>query len=247
MANFLWVGFNADKLVMQSGEVTSTVKDSLVITAVTNTPFGQEWDGTNTLTLSQGLDIAFLLSGQYTTTVKTSQSMTTVDSAPLGISEDGTDTYLAGNASDKMYKVSGKFTTTVKDSLGVLASSTPAGVSATSSDVWYSEEDVVSKLAIISGKMTSTIKVSLDITAVNNNIFGISPSADKSNTFTVGNTGDKLYVLSGHGQFTTTVKSSTTTTGETNPRSCTTDNVTNRLGVVASGGFFGKILDNDVF
>ena len=119
MADTLWIGYGTDKLYLQSGQFTSTLKTSEYIGSVDLTPFGISWDGTNTPWCGSSADKLYLQSGQFTSTLKTSESVGSIETALSGISWDGTNTPWCGYDGDKLYLQSGQFTSTVKTSQSI--------------------------------------------------------------------------------------------------------------------------------
>ena len=85
MANTLWCGDAANKLYLQSGQFSATLKTSLAIGGVDNSPYGISWDGTNTPWCGSQADKLYLQSGQFSATLKTSLYIGGVDIYPTGI------------------------------------------------------------------------------------------------------------------------------------------------------------------
>jgi len=121
MANTFWCGSTDDKLYLQSGQFSSTMKTSLDVNGVDIQPNGISWDGVNTPWAGREEGKLYLQSGQFSSTMKTSLSIAAVDSAVSGISYDGTNTPWCGDQADKLYLQSGQFSSTMKTSLAVTA------------------------------------------------------------------------------------------------------------------------------
>ena len=121
MADTLWIGQADDKLYLQSGQFSSTLKTSLAIGAVEVIPQGISWDGTNTPWSGTTGDKLYLQSGQFSSTLKTSRDISGIDNNPQGISWNGTDTPWTGRqgGGNKLYLQSGQFSSTLKKSLDV--------------------------------------------------------------------------------------------------------------------------------
>ena len=161
-ADHFWIGNVADKLFLQSGAFTSTVRESLSVTSVDTTPLGVAWDGTNTPWCGSEAWKLYLTSGQFTSTIKTSQSVGTVDAGTEGISWDGNNTPWSGTADAKYYLQSGQFTSTVKTSLSDPVN--PSGISWDGTNTpGIDRPGAEDKLVLYSGQFTSTIKASVDV------------------------------------------------------------------------------------
>ena len=208
MADTLWCGFGTnDKLYLQSGQFTSTIKTSLDINSINAVPRGISWDGVNTpWSASDGAGRLFLQSGQFTSTLKTSQIVTSVDTVPIGMSSDAVNSPWVGNADKKLYLTSGKFSSTLKDSLGVSGvDSFPNGISWDGINTPWGMSDS-EKFGLQSGQFTSTLKQSVSILPFTlGAIRGMSFDGTDTSTLVLA-TDDKLFLTSG--QFTTTVKDS---------------------------------------
>ena len=76
MANTPWCGWTDDKLYLQSGVFSATIKDSQYIGGVASQVWGISWDGSNTP--FSGNNKLFLQSGQFTSTLKTSEDISEV-------------------------------------------------------------------------------------------------------------------------------------------------------------------------
>jgi hypothetical protein len=198
-----WIGYNDDKLYLQSGQFTSTIKTSQSVGGIDAVPYGISWDGTNTPWGGNTDAKLYLQSGQFTSTLKTSQLITAIETAPSGISWDGTNTPWCGFVGDRLYLQSGQFTSTLKTSefIGGI-DSVPTGISYDGTNTPFTGQ-VFDKLYLQSGQFTSTVKTSEDVSVIDKPS-GIS--YDGTNTPWGGNIDNKLYLQSG--QFTSTVKTS---------------------------------------
>ena len=86
--NTPWTGAEADKLYLQSGEFTSTLKTSESITGIDTAPRGISWDGVNTPWTGGTGSKLYLQSGQFTSTLKTSENIWAIDAATQDICTD---------------------------------------------------------------------------------------------------------------------------------------------------------------
>ena len=197
----------ADKLLLVSGEVTTTIKTSQDVSAVDSSPQGISYNGQNTPWCGSADDKLYLTSGVFSSTLKTSIA-NSADLNATGISATSVlglgNTLISGNANDKLWRLSGVFTMTVKSSLSIGAVDTgPQGICQDSTNVpWTGQGD--DKLYLTSGDLTSTLKTSLSIGAVDLTPKGISWTG--VNTPWAGQEAGKIYITSG--QFTSTLKDS---------------------------------------
>ena len=83
--NTPWSGSQSNKLYLQSGEFSATLKTSLSVGAVDSETTGIAWDGTNTPWTGATSDKLYLQSGQFSATMKTSRSVGGVDNVTTGI------------------------------------------------------------------------------------------------------------------------------------------------------------------
>ncbi len=156
----LWCGSTDDKLYLQSGQYTSTIKTSISISGIEGSVNGISWDGTNTPVCGSAGAKLYLYSGQFTSTLKTSQGTTHWRS----LSYDGMDT--PANSNTELIRFSGQFTTTVKDS------ETVGSIDNVSSGISYDGTNTLwcgnqaDKLYLQSGNFTSTLKTSQDVSGV---------------------------------------------------------------------------------
>jgi len=204
MADTPWIGATDDKLYLQSGQFTSTIKDSESVNSIDAAPYGVSFDGTNTPWTGRSADKLYLQSGQFTSTLKTSEDVNAIESRPEGISWDGTNTPWTGWGDDKLYLQSGQFTSTMKtsrDISGIDADST--GISADGTNTPWTGW-AIGRLILQSGQFTSTVKDSEDVSGIDDSVEGIS--WDGTNTPWAGAQASKLYLQSG--QFTSTLKTS---------------------------------------
>ena len=216
-----WSGFEADKLYLQSGQFTSTLKFSYHLNIVGGQVHGIEWDGTDTLWSRIGTAKLYLQSGQFFSPIKISFDTSSDDAQPTGISWDGTDTLWVGNVSDKLYLQSGKFFSPVKDSLNINSKNpNPRDISWDGTDIpWLGISPA--KMYLQSGQFTSTILSSRVVTGIDTQPSGIS--WNKFDTPWCGLTDDKLYLQSG--QFTTSLIDSVYVGGiDANPTGISSNN-----------------------
>ena len=181
----LWSGIEENKLWRNSGQFTSTIKDSQDVSSFSSpsSTFGISWDGTNSLWCHLGSPpgvhgFLMLLSGSFTSTVLASEDVGSIDNLVMGISYDAGDTPWVGGISDKLYEQSGQFTSTLKKSLDISAIELGVtDISFNGTDTyWCGNTD--RKLYLQSGQYTTTMKDSLG---------GIDgPSGINTNTATVG-------------------------------------------------------------
>ena len=124
-----WSGSEADKLYLQSGQFTSTIKDSEDQSGVDNQVRGISWDGTNTPWIGSQADKLYLESGQFASTLKGSETVGGIDTIPKDVSWDGTNTPWIGDTADKLYLQSGQFTSTTKTSVAPGVATNSLGIS----------------------------------------------------------------------------------------------------------------------
>ncbi len=227
-----YAGNEANKLYLQSGQFTSTLKTSEDVTAIDVSPQGISYDLTNTPWAGTQAKKLYLQSGQFTSTLKTSEAVGGIDDEPFGISWDGTNTPWAGGEFDKLHLQSGQFTSTLKTSEDVSGIDGQCqGISWDGTNTPWAA-GVSDNLILQSGQFTSTVKTSLDVSPPDSALEDIS--WDGVNTPWIGATDDKLYLQSG--QFTSTLKTSEFTGGIDNAAGAIcTDNVDARLGLIVGG------------
>ena len=229
-----WIGYSDDKLYLQSGQFTSTLKTSQFIRTIDEWSMGISFDGTNTPWIGDGANKLFLQSGQFTSTIKTSYGVSGISTSCLGISFDGVNT--PWNSSNRLYLQSGQFSSTLKTSqyVGVIDTVTTDISFDGTNTPWSGDSD--DKLYLQSGQFTSTLKTSQDINSIDTLIQGIS--FDGTNTPWTGDQGLKLYLQSG--QFSSVIKISQSINNiDIDPRGISTNNVEQRLGF-----YFRSIEDN---
>lgn len=230
MANVVWCDVNStDKLYLQSGEFSSTVKDSVSVASVDALPNGASFDGTNTPWCGNEADKLYLQSGKFTGTLKTSLAITAAQ-GPVGISYDGANTPWVDKVGRKLLLQSGQFVSTVKTSQSVtslLDGNFPAGISFDGDHTLFGRN--VAKLFLTSGKFSTVVKDSQS-TAVG--VAGIGFTG--TNTLWSMNSflGKKLYLQSG--EFSSTLKTSLDVSSLSKiPTDLETDDVSARLSGTA--------------
>ena len=203
-ANTLWCGRSADKLYMQSGQFTSTLKTSESVGGVDTIPRGITTDGTDTGWTGNQADKLYLTSGTFSSTLKTSQSVSAIDTQVAGQSWDGTNTSWCGYDANKLYLQSGQFTSTLKTSYYTGSGSiTTLGINWDGTNTGWTHY-TLAKLVLQSGQFTSTVKQSVGVGGVD--IYPYGHSYTGTDTLWAGEQADKLYMQSG--QFTSTLKTS---------------------------------------
>jgi hypothetical protein len=225
-----WIGSQARKLYLQSGQFSSTLLTSQDVSAIENIANDISWDGTNTPWCGFFDSKLYLQSGQFSSTLKTSWNTTSVHyRGPDGISWDGSNTPWCDATVDKLFIQSGQFSSTLKTSKSTTSvDPTPFGISYDGTNTpWIGDND--DKLYLQSGQFSSTLLTSQSIGSVDNIPTGIS--YDGSNTLWTGEQADKLYLQSG--QFTSTLKTSQSIGGVDNtPRGIETNNMNGRFGII---------------
>ena len=228
MADTVWLGAQTEKLFLQSGEFSSTVKTSQSISVESNNTAGVSWDGTDTPWNGTGGGLhraLYLQSGQFSSTVKVSLNVGSIDTQPSGVSWDGTDTPWNGFGDDKLYLQSGQFTSTLKTSEAI------GGIDGNPRDLSWDGTNTPwcswsGTLYLQSGKFTSTLKTSEIVSGIDNTVQGISYNG--TDTLWSGSAADKLYLQSG--QFTSTLKTSESVGGiDINPHGVEAGDVNARL------------------
>lgn len=99
----MWCDEAFDKLKIQSGHITSTLKTSQSINTFDTNINDCAFTGGHTLFVGTTNDKLFLLSGSFTSTLKTSQSIAAQDTAPSGIETDNIDARLQTAEGDVHY------------------------------------------------------------------------------------------------------------------------------------------------
>jgi len=115
--NTMWTKLNTDKLMENTGQMTTTINTSLDVSAIDTNPASCDATDTDIMWGGWEADILFLQSGKFTSTVKSSANMNATDTALIGSTTDKINTPWAGASTDKMYLNSGVVTTTIKTSL----------------------------------------------------------------------------------------------------------------------------------
>ena len=139
--NTPWVNYYpSPKLMLQSGQFTSTVKTSLDISAVEEGAQGITFDGTDTPWAGNADDKLYLTSGQFSGTLKTSLDVSGINTSPRGMGWDKTDTtWIGRTATATLFRTSGKFSGTLKTSLDVSGIDTiPTGAAVDEDGFWES-------------------------------------------------------------------------------------------------------------
>jgi hypothetical protein len=229
MADTPWSGSLTDKLYLQSGQFTSTLKISRYVGSIDSNLRDIEWDGTNTPWSGSQGDKLYLQSGQFTSTLKTSEYIGSIDTTPIGISFDRENTPWMGNHKLRLYLQSGQFSSTLKDSIAVgPLDIAPTGVSSDPRNTpWAGTQ--YRKLFLLSGRFTATLKTSVQVLSIDSLVTAIS--WDGINTPWSGKFDDKLYLQSG--QFTSTLKTSEYIGGtDTDITGISTNNYSGRMGII---------------
>ena len=236
MADTPWCGSQADKLYLQSGQFTSTLKKSRYIGDIDTAPTGIEWDGADTPWIGFQADKLYLQSGQFTSALKTSEKVSNIDIQPSGISSDRNNTPWVGTQAQKLYLQSGQFASTIKRSYSVLALDLlPSDISFDGINTPWSGifgGPFNAKLVLQSGQFSSTVKAILNVGSIDQVPTGIS--WDGTNIPWCGSQADKLYLQSG--QFTSTLKRSEYIGG--------IDTIINGISTNNYGGRIGTIFEN---
>jgi hypothetical protein len=224
MSNTLWTETTNDKLYLQSGQFTSTIKDSL--SAAGLNPEGISVDAFGDVPYCNNSKL-YKQSGQFSSTVKTSLSLSYTDTH-RGITVDDNDTILIGSdnfSASKIRRNSGQFSSTVKDSASVYGIDTYAeGISLTNWNAIPWVGRLADKLYLQRGIFTQVI-TSQAVNTVDTDPRDIS--WDGTNTTWIGSQADKLYLTSG--QFTSTLKDSEDISGtSTTPTGVEDDSYTAR-------------------
>ena len=214
------------KLILFSGQFSSTVVSSVGVVGFDTVPVGISWDGTNAPWTGQTQEKLNLQSGQFSSTLKTSLQMTAT--SPQDVSWDGANTPWCGIAVGfrKLYLSSAQFSGTLKTSLAVVSGGIPYGISWDATNTpWCGDGTSTAKLLLQSGHLLSTIKTSLSVSTVSNFPRGVS--WDGVNTPWVSSIERKLFLQSG--QFSSTLKTSSSVLNDTSPSGIETNDVVSRL------------------
>lgn len=218
-----WCGREADRLYLQSGKFSSTLKTSQSIGGKEPNIGGISWDGTNTPWCGDTTNKLWLTSGQFSSTLLTSENIGAIDPDPRDISWDGTNTPWIGSDS-KLYLQSGQFSSTLLTSQSFPAFQGPSGISWDGTDTPWCASGA---LKLQSGQFSSTLKTSQSISGLS----GEGISWDGTDTLWVGNTDNKLYLTSG--QFTSTIKTSQSVGSvDLDPKGIETNDVDARIAIM---------------
>lgn len=244
-----FVGDLGARLRIMSGQITTTIKVSIAISAVA-TPGGvSSTFAGETLMVGWGTKKSYLLSGQITTTVRDSSTLIGTASLPTGLVLDIGDsvTYQAIRFTPKAVTASGLLTTTVKTSLSLAGLSTQSlGMGVDGEDTFLPTNEAVERNLMLSGKFTTTVKLSLNFGPGVANLWDMAPTDADLICSAGGDFNHKVWVTSG--KISTTIKSSALVGGgSANLAGIDTSDLAGRLGLGAGGnsGMFGLILDND--
>ncbi len=210
----LWSdGTGGAKLYLQSGQFTSTVRQSRSVSGIDTNPNAIGWDGTNTPWVGVTAKKLYLQSGQFSSTLNTSFYIGGSEGNVAGIAWDGTDTPWCGSSANKMFLQSGQFASAVKDSLSIAAIDTHiTGISWDGTNYPWSG-NTADKLYLQSGPFTSTLVDSQYIGGVSSVITDITWNG--LNTPWIDVVNKKLYMQ--QGQFTSTLLDSHALGGSTLP------------------------------
>ncbi len=182
--NVPWSGLQADKLYLQSGLITSTLKTSITSPGTgTRNPSGCSWDGENTTSADLSVDKMFKTSGQFTSTVKDSISNNPPEANMEDYQYDGNrgDSLGCGYGDDKGFIFSGNITSTLK-------TSGTAGTNATGISVDTNGHTLLigfntDKVFYYSGQFTTTVKDSYATSSIsgsnNPNGIDVDPHTDR--------------------------------------------------------------------
>jgi len=234
MADVYWSGFSADKLYLQSGEFTSTLKTSQAVGSIDTLVVGISWDLTNTVWSGLTAAKIYIQSGNFTATLKDSTSTPGI----RGNSTDVTNT--PWSSASKMFLQSGRSSATIKTSQSLSGVSTLSnGISFDGTDTPVASQAPV-KLFKLSGQFTITIKESF---ASVNGPTGISWNG--TDVLWESNAGgaQKLFLQSA---YTSTLKTSEDVSSvETAPFGIENSDFDVRLGiVVVSGSIIPKLMNS---
>jgi len=99
----MWCDESNDKLKIQSGHISSTLKTSQSIGSIDGDVSDVAFTGGHTLWCGASDDKLYLQSGFFTSTLKTSQSISSIDLSPSGIETDNVDARLQNQAADIIF------------------------------------------------------------------------------------------------------------------------------------------------
>lgn len=163
--NTIWAS-DVDKLLLQSGVFSSTVKLSLAVGGIDSKPHGLTCNQTDTGMGGDSANDLIKLSGIFTSTVKHSIS---ISNSPAGVEWDEFNSVATDGAAD-LILYSGQFTTTVKVSLKDQAPYQGDASFDGEGNTLYGARRAAGVgpdgVFLVSGKITTTIKDSMAITAI---------------------------------------------------------------------------------
>lgn len=225
MSNIIWGGNTSDKVYLQSGTVTSTIKTSQDYSSVFTIASTMSYDGTNWW--AQSTDTLYKMSGLFSAVVKDSEDVSSIDASTSGISPDLTNTHWQGSTDNKWYTNSGQITSTLLTSQSTTGTgSNPLGFDVKQADALWTDIAHEAYLYLQSGQFTSAVKTSLNISSGFN--FERDVSYDGENVLSMGGNNKKLMYRSG--LFSSTVKDSELVSGiDANPDAITTDDFVGRM------------------
>ncbi len=207
MADTTWCGNTDDKVYLQSGQYTSTLKTSMSVSSIENSPEGTSYNDGDTFLVGGLKNKLYNLSGQFSSTVLDSVLVSSIDNLTKGIGWDGNNTPWCGGQANKLYLQSGRFSSTLLTSRSI--ASIDVGIQGITHDgtgggdtQWAGATD--DKLYLQSGQFSSILKTSQSYVGIEN--FLTDTSWDGVNASFCGIITDKLWLVSG--QFSTTTLSS---------------------------------------
>jgi len=228
-------GGTKDKLMVISGQFTSTIKISTSIVTVTSLMEGMSVDSANAGVGSTAFpDKIFYLSGQYSSFIKSELDVSGQTSSPRDITIDDISFGLTetGVGFSKLYRYSGKITSFIKhsiqvDLIGIEGFGFIDGISFENTDTLIMADAInLEKILLVSGKFSSVVHASEVL-----NGFVLQP---RECTFTnpdvmlVDDQANRFYKFSG--QFTTGIKSQLDIISiDSNPRGICHDSLTERI------------------
>jgi hypothetical protein len=197
MANTIWGGNANDKVYLQSGTFTSTIKTSLDYSSVSSAAPQMSYDGTDWYFHSAGVSFKlYRMSGLFTSTVKDSENVNAVDTQPKGISPALGNTGWIGSQADKFYTQSGTFTSTIKTSVSCAGQTTgPSGFELKETDTLWGRQPSPGRIYLQSGQYTTTLKTSLDVSSGFNSPTDVSYTGTDTMWMDLNN--DRLVLNSG--------------------------------------------------
>jgi hypothetical protein len=249
-ADTMFGDYTSDKYQVNSGEFTSTVKNSHDYTGVFKAEelSGITWLDPDVFTGSDGNKFLHL-SSRFTETVKNSMIGATIGFGPaFGMSSDGTDLFFMGASAtvEHLIRLSGMFTSTIHDSQ---EQDNGTGCCPTDNNNTLTYEGTATDKALqLSGKFTTTVKTSADMTTVDTSNMG--KSWNGSDASLSGHTNEYLYRISG--PTSTTIHDSLDVTSTDVYDVCYTDTTVREPGATqytktfAVDGNLGVLVDTTV-